>query len=230
MQGLQKIKESEGRARGAVRNRTALFEDPAWEERFDILIRVTQRTQLIRELTDTDVRTARLKEAIDRRLAESGEKPQRPRGLGRRYSSQNFLSTKYERLDAAYLMALHFGGQGPGVAGDAEDNLGRALDKRLEVWLTYKATMYPNSAEPKINFETYCMLIAGIRAGAIGVHTCSDCGTRHPWLADRLGQPSCPACSILDLRIRAGRQEIEDRIWQRRQSEAAKVQKFSSEG
>ena len=222
-------REAEGRARGAVRNRTALFEDPTWEDRFDTLIRVTQRTQLIKELTGTDVRTARLKEAIDRRLAESGEKAQRPRGLGRRYSSQNFLSTKYERLDAAYLIAMHFGSTGPGVSSDTEDNLGRALDKRLEVWLTYRSTLYPQGAEPKINFESYCMLVSGIRAGAIDVHTCPDCGTRHPWNAERLGLPICPACTVMDLRVRAGRQEIDARIRQKRAAEDKKAAKYLAE-
>ena len=129
--------------------------------------------------------------------------------MGRQYSSQSFLYTKNERLDAAYLIALHFGGNGPGVSGEAEDNLGRALDKRLEVFLTYKTSLYPNSAEPKINFESYCMLVSGIRAGAIDVHTCPDCGTRHPWNAERLGLPICPACTVMDLRVRAGRQEID---------------------
>ncbi len=225
----QPNKEAEGRARGAVRVRTAIFEDPTWEERFDVLIRVTQRTQLIRELTGTDVRTGRLKEAIDRRYAESGEKTKRPRGLGRQYSSQSFLYTKNERLDAAYLIALHFGGNGPGVSGEAEDNLGRALDKRLEVFLTYKTSLYPNSAEPKINFESYCMLVSGIRAGAIDVHTCPDCGTRHPWNAERLGLPICPACTVMDLRVRAGRQEIDARIRQKRAAEDKKAAKYLAE-
>jgi hypothetical protein len=218
--GMSNNKIAEGRARGSVRTRTILFEDPTWEDRFDCLIRLTQRTQLIKELTGTDVRPARLKEQIDRRLAESGDKAQRPRGLGRRFSSQGFLSTKFERLDAAFLIALHFGSRGPGAFSETETNLGRALDKRLEAYLSYKALIYPNSAEPKVSFETYCVLISGIRARAIEVHTCADCGSLHPWQADQLGQPNCPVCSIFDLKMAQCRREIEARQLQRRHANA----------
>lgn len=216
-----------GRARGAVRTRTVLFEDPTWEDRFDCLIRLTQRTQLIKELTGTDVRPARLKEQIDRRLAESGDKAQRPRGLGRRFSSQGFLSTKFERLDAAFLISLHFGSQGPGAFSETETNLGRALDKRLEAYLRYKSLLYPNSAEPKLSFETYCVLISGIRARAIEVHTCPDCGSLHPWQADQLGQPTCPVCSIFDLKMAQCRREIEARQQQRRRANAVEQRVFA---
>ena len=208
------IRQALGRAR-AVRSRTVLFEDPAWEDRFEALIRLTQRTELIVELTGTDVRPARLKGAIDRKFAESGEKAARPRGLGRRPTSQNFLATKGERLDAAYLMDTHFGCQSPQASYEADSHLGRALDKLLEVWNGYRAVVLPSGRTPKIDFEGYCMLMAGLKSGAVEVHTCAECSTRYPWPAVRVGEHSCPACTVLDLKLSEGRRDIARRIRER---------------
>jgi hypothetical protein len=221
-------KIAEGRARSAVKSRV-LFDDPTWEDRFDCLIRLTQRTQLIKDLTGTDIRPAKLKEQIDLRLAESGEKAMRPRGLGRRFSSRGFVNKKCERLDAAYLIALHFGSKGPGAFSEAETNLGRALDKRLEAYLRYKSLLYPNGAEPKLSFETYCVLISGIRERAIEVHTCPDCGSLHPRQADLLGEPGCPVCAIFDLKMAQCRREIELRQQQRHRAREAGHKVFAEQ-
>lgn len=207
-----------GRARGSVRNRVILFEDPTWEERFESLIRLTQRTSLITELTGTDIRPARLKEHIDRRLAEWGVTPARPRGVGRSYQSTLFLPSKYERYDAAYLLSLHFGHRGPGEFSETEPSLGRALDKLMESYLRYVADLYPGGAQPRIIFETYWILVCGIRAGAIEMVTCRDCGARHPVHADHISQPGCPVCAVLDLRMKDARSTLEKRVQQRRAS------------
>lgn len=207
-----------GRARGTIRNRVFLFEDPTWEDRFDCLIRLTQRTSLIQELTGTDIRATRLKEQIDRRLLESGEKPDRPRGLGRSFQSEGFLATKFERFDASYLIALHFGPRGHGEFSESEDNLGRALDKRMEAYGRYKAELYPGAPEARLSFETYCVLVKGIRAKTIEVHTCKDCGSRHPWHSKQLALPVCPVCAVLDLRMKEARRAMDLRIQRKRAS------------
>ncbi len=205
-----------GRARGSVRNRVILFEDPAWEERFDSLIRLTQRTLLIIELTGTDIRPGRLKEHIDRRLAECGVTPARPRGVGRSYQSTLFLPSKYERFDAAYLLALHFGPRGPGEFSETEPSLGRALDKLMESYHRYVADLYPGGAQPRIIFETYWVLVCGIRAGAIEMVACKECGAKHPVHADHITQPSCPVCAVLDLKMKDARSTLQRRVEERR--------------
>lgn len=206
-----------GRARGTLRNRVVLFEDPAWEDRFDCVIRLTQRTKLIQELTGTDIRSTRLKEQIDRRLLEWGEKSERPRGLGRSFESEGFLATKFERFDASYLIALHYGPRGHGEFSESEDSLGRALDKRLEAYNRYKTDLYPGGlTKERLSFETYCVLIQGIRSKAIEVHTCKDCGSRHPWHSKQLALPVCPVCAVLDLRMKDARRAIDLRIQRKR--------------
>ena len=47
---------------GTTGNRRALFDDPLWDERFEVLITLTTRTRLIRELMGTDVSEQRIKE------------------------------------------------------------------------------------------------------------------------------------------------------------------------
>lgn len=209
-------KKEPPRAKGAGRNRFSIFEDPTWDERLDCLIKLTQRTSLIKELTGTDIRDARLKEHVDRRLADWNIAPSRPRGVGRSYESTLFLPTKFERYDASYLLSLHFGPRGPGEFSETESNLGRALDKLMETYNRYRGELYPGGSDPRINFETYWVLVCGIRAGAIEMVTCKDCGGRHPVHADHVNQPTCPVCAVLDLKMKDARSTLERRIQQRR--------------
>jgi hypothetical protein len=191
-----------------------VFEDPIWEDRLERLMRFTTRTETIVKLTGTDVRPQRIKDHVDRLHEEMyGEKPQRPRGVGRSFSSQGFLATKFERFDAAYLCALHFGSRGPEFA-EPDSDLGRACDKKLEVYTLY-ASLYPAS-EPRLSFETYDVLIDGVRSRAIELHTCPDCGSRHPWAADAISVPTCSVCAVIDLRMSSARRDIESRQHQRR--------------
>jgi transcription elongation factor Elf1 len=204
------------RAKGASKGRFSIFEDPKWDERLDDLIRLTQRTSLIKELTGTNIRVARLKEHVDRRLADWNIAPARPRGIGRSYESTLFLPTKYERYDGAYLLSLHFGPRGPGEFSETESSLGRALDKLMETYVRYRGDLYPGGSEPRINFETYWVLVCGIRANAIEMVTCKDCGARHPVHADHVTQPACPVCAVLDLKMKEARSTLERRVQQRR--------------
>lgn len=213
-----KLMKELGRARASVRNRVALFEDPAWDDRFDALIRLTQRTNLILDLIGAkDISARRLKQHIDRRLEEFGLQPARPRGVGQSYKSTLFLETKFDRFDAAYLLALHFGTRGPGEFSEPEPSLGRALDKMLESYLRYRSDLYPgNTQAARVEFETYWILLQGIRKGDIELVTCKDCGSRHPVLADSVSAHSCPACGVLDLRMKEARATFDKRLREHR--------------
>lgn len=209
-----------GRALGATTDR-GTFDDPAWEDRFDNLIRCTTRTALIVELTGTNLSERRIKDLVDKRLAESGDLAMRPRGTGPKATSTTFLPTKAERFDAAYLSALYFGRRGPGEYSEVESNLGRALDRLLEAYIRYRADLYPDAAEPRLNFESFYLLIKGIRTRDIELRACTDCGSRHPWHRGLIGQPVCPVCSVLDLRMAAAQREMEARIRQHRSRSTA---------
>lgn len=184
-------------------------------------MRFTTRTETIVKLTGTDVRPARIKDHVDRMHQDMyGEKPRRPRGVGRSFSSQGFLATKFERFDAAYLCALHFGARGPEFA-EPDSDLARACDRKLEVYTLY-ASLYPNS-QPRLSFETYDVLIDGLRSRAIELHACPECGLRHPWPADAINTLSCSVCAVVDLRMGAARREIDQRQLQHRRTEPAAV-------
>jgi hypothetical protein len=201
----------------ASRTSRGIFEDAAWEERFETLIRLTSRTSLIIELTGTDLTERTIKNLVDKRLGEWGQTAIRPRGNGRCPTSSTFLPTKVERFDAAYLSALYFGRRGPGEFSEVESNLGRALDRLIEAFLRYRADLYPDATiEPRLNFESFCLLIKGIRANEIELRNCPDCGSRHPWHSGLAGHPVCPVCAVLDLRMGAAQREIEARIREHR--------------
>ena len=102
------VSQISGKA-ASSKSRINLFDDPRWEERFDVLIRLTQRTQLIKDLTGITMRPQRIKAAIDKRLKEMGVDVRRPRGSGQTYTSKGFLHKMVEKYDAAYLLGLHFG-------------------------------------------------------------------------------------------------------------------------
>lgn len=199
-----------GRARGAIRNRFPLFEEPIWEERLERLVRFTTRTETLIKLTGTDVRPARMKDHVDRIYAEFGEKPRRPRGVGKSFSSQGFLATKFERFDAAYLCALHFGARGSGEFSEVDSDLGRACDKMIEVYTLY-SSLYP-IGEARLSFDTYDVLIDGVRSRAIELHHCRECGSWYPWPADSINQPACSVCAVMDLRMSQARRELEARL------------------
>jgi hypothetical protein len=206
-----------GKALAAQQNQLVLFRDPVWEELFDSLILLTQRTALIIDLLGTDMRPQRLKSVIDKRLADLGVTPHRPRGVGRDYNAKGFISRNADRFDGAYLLALHFGSRGWGESAEVETNFRLALKKRLEVYNKYRGDLYPNT-EPKLSFETYVMLIKGIKAAAIEVHTCPDCGSWHPVSAGLLSAAKCPVCATLDLDMGQAHERISGRQDMRRQS------------
>lgn len=172
------------------------FVDPAWDERMLILLRLTQRTQLIQELTGTNVATHRIVKMTNQRMLELGLEIARPRGRGQNCMSATFLQSLAQKYDAAYLIALHFGSNGAGGSAVAETNLGLALDKRIAVYLRYRKDLYENSDDARISFETYVILIAGIKTRDVQVLTCEDCSSRYPWQSKVAATPYCPICAM----------------------------------
>lgn len=201
-----------GRALVTSGNRKVLFEDPAWDDRFDALMELTTRTKLIYELTGTNVHEPRLKEEMNRRLAARGITVSRPRGTIKAAASERFLETAAERYEAAYLIALHFGARGTGEHAEVETNYARAVDKRIEVYAKYRSDAAPCGGEHRISFETYCLLINGIKTGDIELRHCIVCNTKHPVSRLHIGSAACPACATQDLRASDAEDEIGARI------------------
>lgn len=193
----------------AAKNRLNLFDDPRWGERFEVLIRLTQRTQLIQALTGTDIRPQRIKDAMDRRLEEMGVPIDRPRGNGQSYTSEGFLSKTQEKYDAAYLIALHFGANGPGASAPAETNLGAALDKRIETYLRYRSDLYETPEDARLSFETYIVLLEGIKNRAVTIHQCKCCTARFPWTLGAYVRPNCPVCAVHQQDIDESRRKLD---------------------
>ena len=209
-----------GRAIAVQRARSAYFSDPAWEDRFEKLIKYTQRTSLVVALTGTDATPARIKCYMRQRLEECGIAPNLPRGNPPSYESKAFLKPEDDRLDAAYLAALHYGPRGPGEFSEVEVDLGQALDKRLEVYGRYCCDLYPLKAArqhaPRLGFEDYVVLIQGIQAKVVAMHVCRDCKACHPYSTLQTVTPTCPFCNRLKLDMSAARMELEHRLQQAR--------------
>lgn len=201
-----------GRALVNSGSRKALFEDPAWDDRFDVLMDLTSRTKLIRELMGTDCNEHRMKEEMNRRMEARGVKVSRPRGLGKSVNSETFLETAAERFEAAYLLSLHFGSRGAGEYAEVETNYARAVDKRIEVYAKYRADAPATNGEHRISFETYNLLIEAVKTGDVEVRQCSTCNTKHPVMRRQHGTAHCPACATQELRVPEVEREMEARM------------------
>lgn len=218
---MQQKHQQKGRARVASR-RIGVWEDPAWEDRFERLIKYTQRTALIVELTGVDAPGDFIKKIMLRRLNDCGIYPTLPRGTIGRFDSKAFLRSDPDRADAAFLVALHYGPRGPGEFSEVESDLGRALDKMLEVYSRYTHDLYPfNAAEPRLTFEQYALVIQGIQAKAIGMHVCRDCGGAHPYSILHTVKHTCPFCHEMRLDMAQAHAEVAKRLSLRPRRHAA---------
>lgn len=217
---MQGRKGQVGRALTNNRARSAYFTDSTWDDRVEKLIKLTQRTSLICELTGTDATPMRIKAYVRQRLEECGIAPNLPRGNPPSYESKSLLKTEDDRTDAAFLVALHYGPRGPGEFSEVEADLGQALDKRLEVYGRYCADLYPlkdrRQQTPRLGFEEYVVLIQGIQKKVIAMYTCRDCNASHAYSTVQTLVPSCPICNRWKLEMVKARAEVERRIEQRR--------------
>lgn len=217
---MQGRKVQVGRALVLNRARSACFIDSTWDDRFEKLIKHTQRTSLIIELTGTDATPARVKTYVRQRLEACGIAPNLPRGNPPSYGSKAFLKPDDDRLDAAYLVALHYGPRGPGEFSEVEADLGQALDKRLEVYRRYCSDLYPAKAKRhqahRLGFEDYVVMIQGIQAKLVAMHVCRHCKGSHPYSTLQTVTPSCPFCNRMKLDVSSARSELERRIHQHR--------------
>lgn len=209
-------KNQKGRARVAPR-RIGVWQDPVWEDRFERLIKLTQRTSLIIELTGVDAKHAFVKSIMLRRLADCGIHPALPRGMLGSFVVKSFLRSAPARADAAYLVALHYGPRGPGEFTEVDPDLGQALDRLLEVYTRYRADLYPFGAEPRLAFEDYYLVIKGLQAKAIAMHHCHDCGASHPFSSLYTVRSTCPFCAELKLDLKDAKDEVQRRrlSWKR---------------
>lgn len=214
--------EIEGQSASSTSSRMSLFDDPRWDERFDILIRYTQRTELIQQLTGIQWHSQKLKAEMNKRLEAMGVSIRRPRGGGTSTKAKTVLSHVPGRYDAAYLIGLHFGANGPGTKATFEATLGGALDRRLEAYSRYRNDLYGNDSEPRIKFAEYIALIDAIKSGYVSVHHCHECYAVYPWSSELMGHHSCPLCAHHRLDVRAHKRDIQKLLDKRRNSELIK--------
>ncbi len=173
-------------------NRIRVFEDSRWEERAEVLAKLCPRTTLIIELTGTNVSSQRLKDWMDRAAPEA-DGYSRPRGKGQTSTAKNFLISSQARYEAAYLFNLHYGAGGP-ESSHAETDLGAACDKRIETYLRYRSDLHENPADAVIQFETYIVLLKGIKDRVVSIHTCKDCQSHYIWPSSGPKKKACPIC------------------------------------
>lgn len=188
----------------------SVFEDPEWDALFDALIRLTQRTSLIIELTGTTLAPKTLKGIIDRKYKATGDKPNRPRGVGKDKSCNSLLQTVNDRFDASYLVSLHFGVVRDGQI-ETETNFLKALQKRIEIYKLYCSDRYQGS-EPRLTFEYYISIVRGIKERYITAAHCSTCGTQHVFNATALDTPKCPVCSLMKLNMSQATATLHSRL------------------
>lgn len=214
---MTKSAKTSGRPTLAPRNRVALFSDAASEAQLQALLRQTQRTATIIELMGigAEINSTRLRGHINRLLRAANMPVAPPRGVPRSAEAQSFLSSRADRVDAAMLIAIHFGPRGPGEFSESDVDLSATLNKMLESFSRYKDLRYPLS-EPTFDFESWVALLRGIRSRVVEIHHCRECGSMHPVRADELSTPSCPICNLLDLDMPALRRRMEQRIARRR--------------
>lgn len=201
----------------AAKGRMYLFQDPVWEERFEQLIRLTKRTKIIQDLTGTDASPERIKAYILARCSEIGETDLVfPRGLLKEPTARNFLNSIHQKYDAALLISLHYGANGPGTSAQAETSLGAALDKRLQTFNIYQSIVAANSREPSISFETYIVLLNGIKSQQVEIHNCKHCRSIFAWPTSARTSAACPICAVHGHNIAQSRALIERRQQQHR--------------
>lgn len=190
------------------RVRDVLFEDPAWDERFDALIRLTKRSSLLAKLTNQDLSLKKIRERLKDRLGDDGVKTLR--GAAKTLQSDMFLGTRQERDEAAFLLALHYGSSARNANGRLDQsrvmadhvNQARFVDKLIAVYNKFRKEFYPDGGEARMSFEDYVLLIEGVQLGSVVVNSCKDCGSLWPW---RLTSNAlhmtvvCPTCTTLNI-------------------------------
>lgn len=208
-----------GRALTVSRVRSSIFIDSAMDDPFERLIKLTQRVSLIIELTGSDASHARMKAYIRQNLLDCGIEPSLPRGNPMSYESRTLLKFDDDRLDASYLMALHYGPRGPGEFSEVETDLVQALVKRLEVYGRYCSDLYPaksGKSTPRLSFEEYIVIERAVQNKVVLMQACPECKGNHVYNARQTILPTCPYCNRMKLEMNRARAELGQRIHERR--------------
>ena len=204
-----------GRAR-EVSVRTIAFADPSWEPVFDELIKLTQRTELIIELTGTDVKTTKLKDAVTKRLKDMEFHVSKPRGKRQSEVSKGFLKKPCEKHDSAYLVALYFGSRDVEHSDSQNLNLLMTLQKYIQVYRDYVRDIYGNIENANVTFETFVLLINILkRREKFSLVTCKECGSRQPTTKGDSMRLVCHVCKYHGMNPKAAREQLDAMIAKR---------------
>ena len=192
---------------------TLTFEDPEWAPVIDELIKHSHRTKFIEEQIHSDVKTARLKDYIERRAMVLGIDLKRPRGRKSETRSECFLASSYEVNHSAYLLALHYGSSDPMACpseGVSSYSVIRNLKKKLEVYKRY-IQKHCHGDEAIISFEKYVLMLDAVKEGVIKFSTHENCGCRLPVLASSM-KLRCYICEKKGDQLRKSREKLESII------------------
>lgn len=177
---------------------TPQFDDPRWIDLFDTVCTLTPRTNLIIELTGTNLKPQRIKNYTDHMLSD-GSPINRPRGRGQTTTARSFLSTCDERLDAAYLYSLYFGEYGFGAHTPVENDLRSALEKLVAVYCRYKSDLH-SGKKATVSFETFVVLVKASREKTVKLSVCKDCSSKYIWpAASATKDQICPVCTRIGI-------------------------------
>ena len=166
---------------------TLTFDDPEWAPVIDELIKKSHRTKFIEEQIKTNVKTARLKDYIERRAIVLKIDLNRPRGQKSKPESENFLQSPADQSHSAFLLGLHFGSTEQYSPNENVGNFSvlEILKSRLEIHNRYIRLYCERNEEPQISFEEYVLMLDAIKANIIKFIIHKECGTRIPIVASK---------------------------------------------
>jgi len=178
----------------SLENRSITWLNQEWDSLVDELLKRTQRTKLIMDLTGTDVNYSRFKDDLTRRVKSLGLDVIKPRGKAASTENAHIITNLEIQVHASYLMGLHFGSQDPQTNSDPRTfNFLENCKKLLMVYSRYEADL-GHEEKHKLSFERYILLLEQIKEGILTFRVHKVCGARLVNRAER-GLQDCYFCS-----------------------------------
>jgi hypothetical protein len=72
--------------------------------------------------------------------------------------------------------------------------------------------LYERQEDAHISFETYIVLIEGIQAHGVPIHTCKECNSTYAWPVGSYIRHSCPVCAIHQHSAKSAKTVLADRL------------------
>lgn len=175
--------------------------DPQLLARMNVLIRLTQRTEFVREILNLDdISNGLIAKQIQQTCELNGVVFLPPRGK----ASQGHRSKKLlneERVALSLLLGLMPPINHVSIKLDDEGNLngGEIVDNLISCYLRYMQIVGITEARTApVTFEFFVRVWQNLRRGDATLDTCENCGSRYVMFLSK--QPSrCPCCTHFNL-------------------------------